>query len=305
MSPRVPIALVEPRYDRMAEHRTDQVWLDAAWTRPDTRVLLLSDAKVLAPNHHVSWLRVEELSVEQASGQRVLLGVDDLGAARFAMLLPEVTEAAEAPRLWASLRGMLTHLGEDEAAYVVHAVGIAEWQAANRHCARCGGSLSPTHSGHVLHCNSCARDQFPRTDPAVIMVVVEGEGDDERCLLGRHPQWPPGRYSTLAGFVEPGESMEQAVRREVLEETGVRIGEVDYFGSQPWPLPASLMVGFIGHATSTDVRVDGEEIEDAQWFTRAQMRERAESGELVLPGGISISRSLVEWWYGEELPGHW
>jgi NAD+ diphosphatase len=124
-------------------------------------------------------------------------------------------------------------------------------------------------------------------------------------LLGRSPAWPAGRYSTLAGFVEPGETMEGAVRREVEEETGVVVGDVSYFGSQPWPLPASLMVGFIGRATGTAIDVDGSEIEDAQWFTREEMRVEAEAGRLLLPGGVSISRSLIESWSGGTLPGRW
>ena len=150
---------------------------------------------------------------------------------------------------------------------------------ATTHCPRCGGRLEPRQAGHVLRCPTCGRDQFPRSDPAVIMIVTDGEPGtpEERCLLGRSPAWPPGRYSTLAGFVEPGETMEDAVRREVHEETGVRVGEVAYFGSQPWPLPASLMIGFTGRATHTEIDVDGSEIEDARWFTREQMREEAEA----------------------------
>ena len=139
------------------------------------------------------------------------------------------------------------------------------------------------------------------------MLVASGEpgSDDELCLLGRQSVWPEGRYSTLAGFCEPGETLEDAVRREVLEETGIQVGEVSYFGNQPWPLPASLMLGFVGRATSTEIHVDEVEIEDARWFTRAEMRAEAEAGTLVLPGGVSISRSLVEHWYGGPLPGAW
>jgi NAD+ diphosphatase len=117
--------------------------------------------------------------------------------------------------------------------------------------------------------------------------------------------WPPGRWSTLAGFVEPGESLEQAVRREVREETGVVVGEVRYVGSQPWPLPASLMLGFVARAVGTGIRVDEDEIEDARWFSREEVRAGAADGSMVLPGGISISRSLVEHWFGEPLPGQW
>jgi NAD+ diphosphatase len=139
------------------------------------------------------------------------------------------------------------------------------------------------------------------------MAITYGDpgADDEQLLLGRQESWPAGRYSTLAGFLEPGETLEDAVRREVWEEVGVRVGEVTYFGNQPWPLPASLMLGFVGRAESSEIVVDGKEIEDARWFTRAEMRTGAEAGDLVLPGGVSISRSLVEHWFGGPLPGSW
>jgi NAD+ diphosphatase len=139
------------------------------------------------------------------------------------------------------------------------------------------------------------------------MAITHGSpgADDERLLLGRQAAWPEGRFSTLAGFLEPGESLEDAVRREVAEEVGVEVGEVTYFGNQPWPLPASLMLGFHGRAESTEIVVDGAEIEAARWFTRAEMEREATEGSLVLPGGVSISRSLVEHWYGGSLPGRW
>ena len=139
------------------------------------------------------------------------------------------------------------------------------------------------------------------------MAVTYGESgaDDEELLLGRQESWPAGRYSTLAGFLEPGETLEDAVRREVREEVGVRVGEVTYFGNQPWPLPASLMLGFLGRAETREISVDGREIEDARWFTRRQMRQEIEDGGLVMPGGVSISRSLVEHWYGGPLSGSW
>jgi NAD+ diphosphatase len=211
---------------------------------------------------------------------------------------------------WVGLRALLAHLAGDgvkEAPLVFHAFGLTEWLSANRHCPRCGGGLEPRMAGHELECASCHRRQFPRTDPAVIMAISQGEtgSADEQLLLGRQHSWPAGRYSTLAGFLEPGETLEDAVRREVAEETGVRVGEVTYFGNQPWPLPASLMLGFLGRAVSPEITVDGREIQDARWFTRAQIRAGTEAGSLVLPGGVSISRSLVEHWYGDTLPGSW
>src|SRR5690606_24861620 len=144
---------------------------------------------------------------------------------------------------------------------------------------------------------------YPRTDPAVIMLVTDG---DDRALLARNPHWPEGRFSTLAGFVEPGEALEDAVRREVAEEVGLVVEEATYLGSQPWPFPQSLMLGFRARATSTDITVDRDEIAEAQWFTRDELLEAAQQDRIVLPPpGVSISRWLVEDWFGGELPGRW
>jgi NAD+ diphosphatase len=291
----VHIALSRHAHDRIADRRVDDAWLAEVWGDPATRVLVIAGTRFRRDGERVAWVSPQEAP----DGTRVLLG-DLGGVVHFAV----VVGREHADETWTGLRGIVAQVDEAEAALVVHAIGIAEWLFATRHCPRCGQSLEVTQLGHVLRCPQ-GHEEFPRTDPAVIMVVVDGEAPDDRCLLGRHPAWPPGRYSTLAGFVEPGESIEQAVRREVLEESGIRVGGVAYFGSQPWPLPRSLMIGCVARAVSTEVSVDGEEIEDARWFTRAQMKEEAEAGTLVLPGGVSISRSLVEHWYGGPLPGQW
>jgi NAD+ diphosphatase len=292
----VHVALSRHAHDRIANRRVDAAWFEEVWADPSTRVIVIAGTRMRLVDGHVPWTSPQEAP----EGTPILLG--DLGGVVYVAVVvaPELADET-----WSGLRGIIRQIDEKEAALVVHAVGIAEWLFVTSHCARCGGVLETTQLGHVLRCVDCEREEFPRTDPAVIMVVVDGEAPDDRCLLGRHPAWPPGQYSTLAGFVEPGESMEQAVRREVFEESGIRVGEVSYFGSQPWPLPRSLMVGFVAHAESTEVSVDGEEIEEARWFSRAQMKEEAEAGTLLLPGGISISRSLVEHWYGGPLPGQW
>jgi NAD+ diphosphatase len=287
-----PIALSMHAHNRIATRRTDEEWLAHAWADPGTRVLLLHDAQLVLSGDDW-WFRPEDA----APGQRVLLG-DDGGSARFVVLVDELPAGART----VTLRSVLATLSDDDAGLVVHAVAMAEWHAGHRYCPRCGTALQVSAAGHLLHCPGCGRQQFPRTDPAVIMVVTDG---DDRCLLGRQARWPEGRYSTLAGFVEPGESLEQAVAREVAEEVGVEVGEVSYFGNQPWPFPASLMVGFFAHARTTRISVDGAEISDARWFSREQMKDEAEAGTLLLPGGVSISRSLVETWYGGPLPGSW
>jgi NAD+ diphosphatase len=290
----LPIALSVRAHDRVGHRRTDQAWLDETWVDPSTRVLLLGGARfpVTRDRDAIAWFTPAEVP----EGQRIFLG-EQHGVARFAVLLDEPLADD-----WATFRAVGPALSVDDAGLLVHAVALAEWHRSHRFCPRCGGRLDVAAAGHVLTCDGCGRQQFPRADPAVIMLVTD---DDERALLGRQPSWPEGRYSTLAGFVDPGESLEQAVVREVAEEVGVEVADVTYFGNQPWPFPSSLMVGFFARAVTTEISVDQDEISDARWFTREQMRAEAEAGTLLLPGGISISRSLVESWYGGPLPGSW
>ncbi|MBL0749995.1 NAD(+) diphosphatase [Nocardioides sp. G10] len=267
---------------------------------PATRVLVVSGNRLRPVDGAVDWV-----SPDQApDGTLVLLGDRDDTVHVAVIVRPE--DAPGDPAEWVPLRDVLTLLADgtpDQAPLVMHAIGLAEWHHATRFCPRCGGTLVSRAAGHELRCTQCDRPQFPRTDPAVIMAITHGDGDDEAILLGRNRAWPPGRWSTLAGFCEPGETLEDAVRREVDEEVGVRVGEVSYFGSQPWPLPASLMLGFIGRATSTEIDVDGAEIEEARWWTRADFEAAGRSGELVVPRGISISSSLIESWFGRPLDG--
>jgi NAD+ diphosphatase len=290
----VDIALSARSHERIGGRRTDEGWLAERWADPATRVLVLAGGRFPLSDDGttVRWLSPSEVP----EGERLLLGERD-GLVHFVVL----TRAFRAPDDWGMLRSHGPALSPADIGLVVQAQALAEWHRSHRFCPRCGGGLVVSGGGYVLTCESCGRQQFPRTDPAVIMLVTDGE----RALLGRQASWPSGRFSTLAGFVDPGESLEQAVAREVMEEVGVEVGDVSYFGNQPWPFPSSLMVGFFARATSTEISVDGDEIEDARWFTREQMQAEAEAGTLVLPGGISISRSLIEAWYGGPLPGSW
>lgn len=288
----VDIALSWHSHDRAGTRRTDQPWLDEVWADDSTRVVVLARGQFPVVDGHVDW----QPPTAGLVGQRLFLGLHE-DVPHFAVLAAE----PDAEREWTNLRQAGPRLGRADAGLMIHAIALAEWHRAHRHCARCGGRLVPLDAGHVLECEQCERQHFPRTDPAVIMLVTDGD----RALLGRQAIWPQGRYSTLAGFVDPGESLEQAVAREVMEEVGVQVTDVSYFGNQPWPFPSSLMVGFFARAVTTDIDVDGAEIEHARWFTREELRKQAEAGTLLLPGGISISRSLIEAWYGESLPGQW
>lgn len=289
-------------HDRLGHRRRDDAWIAETWQHPDTRILLVSGGRMRAVDRRPEWLTGAE--VAPTDGTPILLGDRGEGA-RFALYVEEPDGAG-----WAGLRelGGAFLADPDEVGLLFHAVGMAEWHHRTRFCARCGGALESRQAGHVKVCTACGREQFPRIEPAVIMIVAHGEpgSPEERCLLGRGVQWEHPRFSTLAGFAEPGESLEDAVRREVFEEAGIRVGEVEWFGNQSWPFPSSLMLGFVARAETTEINVDPEELADARWFTRAELEAQAASGEVRLPPrGVSISRFLIEHWHGGELPGHW
>ncbi|WP_319804448.1 NAD(+) diphosphatase [Nocardioides malaquae] len=303
------VALSVRAHNREALHRTDEAWLAEQWSRDDTRVLVVSGGRVAFRDDAVPWLTPAEAHALAPGGERILLGQRD-GRTRFAVLAGR-DEVVGGTEDWVGLRGLFPMLAvaddraSEEAPWLFHAVGLAEWRRSTRFCQRCGGDLSPRAAGHELVCDGCGRSQFPRTDPAVIMAITSGEpgSDDEAILLGHQSSWPASQWSTLAGFCEPGETLEDAVRRETYEETGVRVGEVSYFGSQPWPLPASLMVAFFGRATTREIDVDGAEITEARWFTRAELRAGLEDGTLTVPRSVSVSASLLTAFLGTVLPG--
>ncbi|HEX6500486.1 MAG TPA: NAD(+) diphosphatase [Micromonosporaceae bacterium] len=233
-----------------------------------------------------------------AAGPPVFLGVDGEQAV-FAVDLSDLSESDAVAVAGASavldVRALAGTLPADEAAVLAYARGILHWSRHHRFCGRCGAATRPTHGGHQRQCpnDDCGHLLFPRIEPAVIM-LVEAPGTPERCLLARHRGAAPGRYATLAGFVEIGESLEDAVRREAAEEAGVRLGEVRYQASQAWPFPAGLMVGFRAVAVDDTLRVDGDELAEARWFTRAEL-----GAWLAGSGGLrrdSIEASLIESW---------
>jgi len=229
----------------------------------------------------------------------VFLGLgDDIGY--FALDLSDFPAAPEldAFGVWSDLRLEGSVLPRSDGALLAYARGITHWHRTHRFCGRCGSSTSSAAGGHVRRCDNaaCATKHYPRTDPAVIMLVTSGD----YCLLGRQPAWPTGMVSTLAGFVEPGETPEEAVIREVMEETGVRVEAPRYHSSQPWPFPGSLMIGFAAESEGRPAPVvDPLELEIADWFSRAEIRDFPRQGR-CLPGHASIARRLIEDWLDGE-----
>jgi NAD+ diphosphatase len=289
--------------DTVTERRKDEAWLAAAWADPATRVLRVHAGKTLVVGDRLAPVG----PAGSGAGERFLLGVDEDQVVWFAVLEHSAPElpAVDGVAL-VGLREVGAALGDRDAGLFVHAVALANWHATHPRCARCGEATTVQAAGHVRRCPACGTEHFPRTDPAVIVLVTDAAG---RALLGHNPQWPPNRYSTLAGFVEPGESAEHAVVREIKEESGVDVVDVRYLGSQPWPFPSSLMLGYTARALDPDaVQVDGEEISDARWFTPDDLRAAVASGEVLFPPSVSIARRLVEHWYGGPIPdgpGSW
>ena len=301
-----PLALARAGVDRAAEHRLDEPWLAAAWSHPDTRVLLVAEGQAFVIDTDTGSELVLLPSFETPEeGERYFLGTDAGGVSYFAVSLDSLPGRLDGDARPAGLREVGGLLGDRDSGLLVHAVALQNWHRSHRFCSRCGHPTAPAAAGHVRRCTSCAHEHYPRTDAAVIMLVTDGQ---DRALLGRQALWPEGRYSTLAGFVEPGEALEQAVAREVAEEAGVRVdpGTVTYVASQPWPFPASLMLGFLARAEEwdggTDITVDGEELSAAAWFSREELRDGMADGTVLPPSGISIARRLVEIWYGGPLP---
>jgi len=199
---------------------------------------------------------------------------------------------------WASLREVGPLLTAEETGLVTGALALMQWHRRHQHCPLCGSITVSTESGWVRTCPVDRSQHFPRTDPAVIMAITD---DDDRLLLGRGAAWPVRRFSTLAGFVEPGETPEAAVRREVFEEASIQVGEVEYRGSQPWPFPASLMLAYTGKALNTEIIVDGVEMLNARWFSRETLASEVAARKVILPTRASVARYLIEDWYGQSL----
>lgn len=285
-------------FDRLADRRKDEAWIESVLGSQQAIVLPLWNGRsLIAGDTHapqLAWLEQRDLGAQVPMEQWVLLG-EFRGRYCFAVELTgvEAPIAAEHGQFH-DLRMVGGSMDRHEAGLLGYARALLMWQSKHRFCGRCGATTQPANAGHVLKCSNadCALAHFPRLDPAIIVLVTDGE----RILLGRQAQWPPGRYSTIAGFIEWAESIEEAVAREVREETGVSIDEVEYHSSQPWPFPSSLMLGFFAHAATTEIERRDLELEDVRWFTRADIAQ----GAITLPPPQALSYRLIEAWYDRD-----
>jgi NAD+ diphosphatase len=304
------LALSRSAVDRATHRRGDTDWLAGAWADPRTRVLVLHDAQALIATRDGQLELVLVPPGEAPPGTRFLLGVDDDDIAYFGVSTvvpwgggppyPADVPVGELDAEPMALRQVGALLSDRDAGLMTHAVALANWHDSHTHCPQCGTRTVPAPAGHLTTCPTDGSEHFPRLDPAVIMLVID---PDDRLMLARNALWPPGRMSVVAGFVEPGESAEHAVAREVYEETAIVVGQVRYLGSQPWPMPRSLMLGFQATAKGGQrIAVDEEEIGEARWFTRAELHAAIDAGELGIAPTSSIARRLIEYWYGAELP---
>ncbi len=278
-------------HDRGDRHLEDAAWLAAALSSADARFIVLSDGGVAEVHGGLPGLDPTDVVAP------VFVGHDAAGHPSFAV---DATRGRNTEL--AALAGRARHerfvaMAHPEPSLLLHALGMAQWHSRTRCCPRCGASLAAERGGRMLRCQEEGLEHFPRLEPAVIVAVIDA---DDRILLGRQAAWDPVWFSTLAGFVEPGEDIEQACRREVAEETGVLIGAVTYVGSQPWPFPASLMIGLEAHALTTELVLE-DEIVEARWLSRADLSAAMAKREVLVPPAASIAHHLIGRWYGEDV----
>jgi NAD+ diphosphatase len=291
------VALARSVVDRAAERRSDPDLMGSLVADPGTRVLtLVGDAVEVGEDSTGPRLLLRPPTPVDATRLGLFLGSDGDGAAYLAVL-DDAADDGDARDL-RTLRQVGADLGDIDASLLTTGLGLANWHRAHTHCPRCGAATRPAQGGWLRRCTADGSEHYPRTDPAVIMSVVD---EDDRLLMARGAGWGEGRYSVLAGFVEPGESFEAAVVREVDEEVGIAVTDVTYLGNQPWPFPSSDMIGFRARATTTELRPDQVEMAEARWFTRDDYAQALRDKTIRTPSGISIAQRLIEHWLGRRV----
>lgn len=280
------LALGRGNLDRIAHLRGDAAWFAAACDAPDTFIVGVSGGSVVTDGSALRNLRDHNVAPDEAA----LIG--RINDRVYVALMHDALDGA------VSLREVGAVLSDDESAVATAAVALHQWHRTHTHCPRCGAATVNALAGWERHCVRDGSAHYPRTDPAVIVVITDA---DDRLLLARQHVWPEGRFSLVAGYVEPGETAEHAVAREVLEEVGIHVGEPEFLGSQPWPFPASLMLCYRVAARNIDITVDGVEIAEAQWLTREGLMDKLADGSLLLPSRVSVARRAIEHWFGSRL----
>ena len=285
--------------DRRAERRRDPAWLAARLLAPSARVVpVWKTRNFIRPGERPAALFLPPATIETSVETAIFLG-ENGEAAYFALDVSMLAEE-DLPRFadgvgnFVDLRAVGAIIDRREGALLAYARGLVHWHSRHQYCGVCGSRTRSEAGGHIRACANpnCGTQHFPRTDPAVIMLVTH----EDRCFLGRQKIWPPGMRSTLAGFVEPGESLEEAVAREVYEEAGIACLDVRYHSSQPWPFPSSIMLGFTARAAALDYRIDPNELEAGEWYSRDFLRQTHDLEVFRLPRRDSIARRLIEDW---------
>ena len=293
------LPLASSAVDRSGELRTDERELSRLWD--GAQILHFASGKFrVNSDFQLDFQSAQEISqlresANFASGQELFLGIDN-GIAYFAWCSDAIVfERFEEEENYQTLRSLGDYLSELEMGLAIHAQAIANWHHTHQFCSRCGQPTLSANGGSLRRCTSDGSEHYPRTDGAVIVLVRD---NNDRVLLGRQKIWPELRFSCFAGFVEPGESFEQTVMREVFEEAGIKVEELNYLGSQPWPFPASIMISFSALATNPgEARPDGDDIEEIIWLTRDEMRSSIAENSLTLPPPMSVARKMIEFWY--------
>ena len=292
--------------NRFSEMRADTAHMQQLWQQEEARVLVVHDTLSLLRERESGrqaaiLTRREAEDLAALAEVLVYLGSED-GMPYFALGLEGMQEQLfgllGGGYILADLRTSALELPQQDGALLAYARGMVHWNLRHRFCPNCSSTTRSTNAGHVRECTneSCNQHHFPRTDTAIIVIISEGDA----CLLGRQATWPEGMYATIAGFLEPGETLEQAVAREAKEETGVELQTVTYHSSQPWPFPSSIMVGFSAIASSRNLYKENDELEDARWFTRNEIAAGLRNGSLRLPPRISISYRLIRDWFNAD-----
>ncbi|MXX62096.1 MAG: NAD(+) diphosphatase [Holophagales bacterium] len=303
--------LAEPAVDRRSERRGDAEWLARRLADPSSQLTVVWRERSLVLDAHTgdrgpvpgTVATVEAAGLVDGAEDVVFLGEAE-GVAYFSVDLSEREDPLAGPLRGAGrfveLRQVGAAMSGRGANLLAYARAMATWHRRHRFCGQCGAATESRNAGHLRVCTACGIEHFPRTDPAVIMLVHTEASDGGSCLLGRQASWPAGMFSALAGFVEPGESLESAVAREVREETGIAVDTVRYHSSQPWPFPTSIMLGFYATSPGGDVQVDTEELEQAVWATRSELEYALRAREVRLPPPFSIARRLIDDWLRAE-----